>query len=146
MFRMKRSRKDYVLVPLPERANREGDQPLPEKNDREYIQDLVIADIEERKKLGIKRYGSLIQAYNGRDVFRDLYEEQLDALMYTKQLYEEQKVADSAWMAVYLNANWQMIYEGMDDDEREYAAACILRAFKEAHIPMRDSHIRPWAY
>jgi hypothetical protein len=39
---------------------REGDQPLPKANDLPGIQDLVLADIEERKKIGIKRYGHLV--------------------------------------------------------------------------------------
>jgi hypothetical protein len=68
---------------------REGDQQLPVKNNRLYIQDLVVADIEARKQVGIARYGTALQAHNGRDALRDLYEELIDACMYVRQLMEE---------------------------------------------------------
>lgn len=71
---------------------REGDQPLPVKNDLPAVQDLVLADIEARKALGIQRYGTLLQPFNGRDGLRDLYEELLDAAIYARQLlYERDK-------------------------------------------------------
>lgn len=65
---------------------REGDQPLPEpRPDQPAIQDLVIADIERRKQLGLQRYGTLLKAGNGRDALVDAYEECLDMLCYLKQ-------------------------------------------------------------
>lgn len=64
---------------------RPGDQPLPEKNDNPIIQNLVILDIQERMKVGIERYGTPLQAFNGRDALRDAYEEALDLTMYLKQ-------------------------------------------------------------
>ena len=70
---------------------RPGDQPLPYQNDGAAIQDLVIQDIEDRKVIGIERYGTLLQKNNGRDALQDLYEELLDACMYCKQLLEESK-------------------------------------------------------
>lgn len=68
---------------------RDGDQQLPEKNDLPFIQDAVIADIEDRKKIGIERYGTPLQAFNGRDALRDAYEEAIDLCMYLKQLLVE---------------------------------------------------------
>lgn len=68
---------------------REGDQPLPIVNDRPFIQDLVIADIEARKQVGIQRYGTPLQPFNGRDVLQDLYEELIDAACYIKQAIVE---------------------------------------------------------
>jgi hypothetical protein len=68
---------------------REGDQPLPTVNDRQDIQSQVIADIEARRQVGIARYGTALQAFNGRDALRDLYEELIDAAMYVKQLMVE---------------------------------------------------------
>jgi hypothetical protein len=62
---------------------REGDQPLPVVNDRPDIQSMVIADIEAR------RYGTALQAHNGRDMLRDLYEELLDAATYIRGVIEE---------------------------------------------------------
>ena len=70
---------------------RDGDQQYPVKNEHPGIQDMVIADIEARKAEGIKRYGTVLQPHNGRDSLRDLYEELLDAAMYTRQLMEERQ-------------------------------------------------------
>lgn len=70
---------------------RDGDQELPIKNDHPAIQDLVIADMESRREVGIKRYGTALQPFNGRDALRDAYEEAMDLCMYLRQLmYEEE--------------------------------------------------------
>lgn len=64
-------------------------QPPPIPNDRPAIQDLVAADIAERKRIGIERYGTPLQAFNGRDALKDAYEEALDLCQYLRQvLYE----------------------------------------------------------
>jgi hypothetical protein len=83
---------------------RPGDQSLPEKNSSTPIQDLVtrelrrygypqtdlvIADIEVRRQVGIARYGTPLQAHNGRDALRDLYEEAMDGTFYARQGLEE---------------------------------------------------------
>jgi hypothetical protein len=68
---------------------REGDQPLPTASSSPAMQDLVCIDIQSRKELGIKRYGTVLQANNGRDALLDLYQELLDALMYCRQLLYE---------------------------------------------------------
>lgn len=73
---------------------RPGDQPLPQPNARPAIQDLVAADIEARRELGIKRYGTALQGFNGRDALRDAYEESLDLAMYLRQaIYERDEGA-----------------------------------------------------
>lgn len=69
----------------PERANRDGDQPLPTTNDHPCIQDLVIADMDARKAVGLRRYGTTLQPFNGRDALRDAYEEALDLAVYLRQ-------------------------------------------------------------
>jgi hypothetical protein len=65
------------------------DQPDPIKNDRRCIQDLVIADIEARKAVGLERYGTLLQPFNGRDALMDAYAEALDLCQYLRQAIEE---------------------------------------------------------
>lgn len=87
----------------PERAGREGDsQPMPiAHSDRPDIQSLVIADIEERRQLGIRRYGTPLQAHNGRDALVDAYEEALDLAMYLKQRITEAHAED--WNACYVD-------------------------------------------
>lgn len=53
-------------------------QPPPVPNDQPVIQDLVLKDIAERKRLGIERYGAPLQPFNGRDALLDAYQEALD--------------------------------------------------------------------
>lgn len=65
------------------------DQPDPIVNNNSSIHDLVIDDIKERKKLGLERYGTILQAHNGRDALVDMYQEQLDKICYTRQMIEE---------------------------------------------------------
>ena len=64
-------------------------QPMPKHNGRAAIQDLVIADIQARKRIGLAKYGTLLKAFDGRDALVDLYQEQLDGCQYTRQLIEE---------------------------------------------------------
>lgn len=53
------------------------------------MQTLVIADVEQRRAVGIERYGQGLKPHDGRDNLRDLYEELLDAAIYCrKQIYE----------------------------------------------------------
>jgi hypothetical protein len=85
---------------------RPGDQQFPVANDGPSMHDLVVADIGEaaltaqrrtairqlmaaRKQIGIDRYGSLLQAGNGRDAQRDVREELADAAVYARQIVEE---------------------------------------------------------
>lgn len=87
---------------------RPGDQRLPVEGQGEFSHYLVIRalrerfpgeevlgrmcfDVEERRQLGIRRYGKALQAHNGRDVLLDLYEEVLDALAYAATALEEFK-------------------------------------------------------
>lgn len=69
--------------PIPTKQ-RPGDQPLPTKNEHEDIQSQVIRDIEARRQIGIKRYGTALQPDNGRDMLQDAYEEAMDLTIYLK--------------------------------------------------------------
>lgn len=61
----------------------------PVTNDQTAIQDRVIADIETRKRVGLERYGTLLQPFNGRPALVDAYQEALDLTQYLRQLLEE---------------------------------------------------------
>lgn len=65
------------------------DQMLPVPNDTESIHDLVAADLAERKSFGTRKYGTPLQAHNGRDALLDAYEEALDLCVYLKQALVE---------------------------------------------------------
>jgi hypothetical protein len=80
-----------VFAPTKQRP---GDQPLPVHTRGEAIQDLVIQDIEDRKRIGLERYGTLLQSGNGRRALLDAYEEAMDLCMYLKQALVEQDEAN----------------------------------------------------
>ena len=67
---------------------RPGDQPLP-KPGRQCVQDLIIAEMEESKRVGLERYGSTLQTFNGRRTIKDIAEESRDLHVYLKQAEAE---------------------------------------------------------
>lgn len=88
---------------------KEATQPPPQKNEGRPIWLKVIADVEEaagenhpviasmraRHEMGIRKYGTPLQAHNGRNPFQDLFEEVLDALAYATQVLEEDRLKNS---------------------------------------------------
>lgn len=80
---------DYAGSGVPTFGPKIKDQPMPNASDSPAMQDLVIADIEERKQIGLERYGQLLKAHTGRDALVDAYQEALDLCMYLRQaIYE----------------------------------------------------------
>lgn len=69
-------------------------QPEPTPTDEPSAHDLVIADMAARKEFGLAKYGTLLQASNGRDNLQDLYEELLDACVYIRNEIERRKLFD----------------------------------------------------
>lgn len=67
-----------------------ADQPPP-KGSRGDIWWSVIADMTARRLLGITRYGTVLQAHNGRDALVDAYQEALDLCVYLRQAIEERE-------------------------------------------------------
>lgn len=63
-------------------------------NDKPCIQDMVIADIEARKQVGIERYGTVLQPFNGRSALMDAYQEALDLCQYLRQMLYEQEAKE----------------------------------------------------
>lgn len=66
-------------------------QQNPKVNNLPCVQDMVVADIEARKKVGIERYGTVLQPFNGRSALMDAYQEALDLAIYLRQLLYEQE-------------------------------------------------------
>lgn len=52
----------------------------------------LIADMQERHKVGVKRYGTPLQAGNGRNHLVDAYQELLDFTVYIRTQLEEMQV------------------------------------------------------
>lgn len=67
------------------------DQVAPTPNDGPSCHDLVIADMEERKQFGLRKYNSLLQPNNGRSFTQDAYEEVLDLAVYLRGKLEEER-------------------------------------------------------
>ena len=45
--------------------------------------------LEQRKQLGLERYGTILQAHNGRDQLQDSVDELADGIVYTRALITE---------------------------------------------------------
>lgn len=63
--------------------------PLPSSGDMWWD---VMDDMRERRVLGITRYGTPLQAFNGREALIDAYQEELDKIVYLRQAVEEMRV------------------------------------------------------
>lgn len=75
-------------------GRRKGDQRPPTPNDLPSIQALVMQDLQSRTELGVQRYGTPLQPFNGRDALLDAYEEALDLATYLRQVrYERATIA-----------------------------------------------------
>lgn len=64
---------------------------------------LVAEDLEARKQFGLTKYGTILQAFNGRDALMDAYQETLDQLVYLKQVITEHP-SDAFLPAAYSKA------------------------------------------
>ena len=69
------------------------DQPPPIPSDRPAVWDLVIADMQDRDRIGRERYGTPLQPHNGRDALVDAYQEALDLAVYLRQAIAERDCA-----------------------------------------------------
>lgn len=70
-----------------------ADQPPPQPGEGD-VWKLVIADMEERHDVGIARYGTPVQPFNGRNSLVDAYQEALDLVVYLRQKIEEDRADD----------------------------------------------------
>lgn len=53
------------------------------------VVDAVLEDMQQRRRVGIERYGTELKPKNGRDALRDAYEEALDLVCYLRQAIME---------------------------------------------------------
>lgn len=75
-------------------SDREGlskAEPKPLPNSSAPIWDLVVEDIKHRDKAGREKYGTPLQAFNGRDQLVDAYQEALDLVVYLRAAIEERR-------------------------------------------------------
>lgn len=89
------------------------DQKAPVANNTEAIHDLVREDLAERLAFGTRKYGTPLQAHNGRDALLDAYEEALDLCVYLKQALVEKEVARKSGLRLTKEAS-KRLAEGLD--------------------------------
>lgn len=77
-------------------ADYEIGQQAPTATHGPSMHDLVMADLDRRKAFGLLKYGTLLQAGNGRDALKDAYEEVLDLAVYLRQAIEERDTGRDA--------------------------------------------------
>jgi hypothetical protein len=69
---------------------RPGDQALPDPGGAGIcVQDLIIAEMEQSKRVGQQRYGQTLRTFNGRRGIQDALEEARDFYVYLTQLNAE---------------------------------------------------------
>lgn len=112
------------------------EQPMPVRNGRPSVQSMVradlgtmarlgparwsvAADVQAREQVGIERYQTSLQAFNGRDCLRDAYEECVDGVVYLRQAIEEAPAR--GWDVTALKALYG----------RALAMACAVREFRD---------------
>jgi len=104
----------------------ETDQPLPIHNANEYVQEMVITDLHARMQHGIRKYGTALQAGNGRDMLQDAYEEVLDLAVYLRGEIEERRtgttVAVDATALIYLLEHYEMLAAVVDHEHGSHEA------------------------
>lgn len=62
---------------------------------------MVIADLEERERQGITKYGTTLQTFNGRNALVDAYQESLNQSQYLKQAIIEKARLTEALLWLY---------------------------------------------
>lgn len=65
------------------------DEPAPMPNQSRPIWEIVVEDMRQRDQVGRQRYGTPLQADNGRDALVDAYQELLDLCVYLRQFLAE---------------------------------------------------------
>ena len=131
-------------TPTPEqRAATE--QPPPQPNANCSIWRLVIEDMQARDKLGRQRYGTPLQAHNGRDALTDAYQEALDLCVYLRQAIAERddSASQSARRSLLADIAAQMEFEAemMDESVRTLPAVLV----PQHYLREKAALLRQWA-
>lgn len=116
---------DHMATKHPEARVRPEDQPLPTPNDRPSSHDELVKMIESRKALGLKRYNSLLQPFNGRNGLQDFLEELIDGSVYAiTAMVEAQELAQVAEMVAFtvMGSSW---YKEMSENDRAAMATSL---------------------
>lgn len=110
-------------------------EPMPTKSTGDLWKD-VISDMEERRIVGIERYGTPLQPNNGRRPEVDLYQELLDASVYGKQLIVEMSMMRKRIIKLE-NALNNLL--GHTRAESEYEKLHLESAIEEAQSTLKET-------
>lgn len=99
--------------------NQEQNFPIP--NSSTPVWDLVKIDIDERDKFGREKYGVSLQCFNGRDGLIDIYQELLDAVVYTRKEIEERRIMSEEYPDEYIPSE---LRERKDPEREQTVFAC----------------------
>lgn len=96
--------------------------PEPTPTDGPSIHDLVLQDvwtdaartiILQRRAFGLEKYGTLLQAFNGRPAFDDLVIELADAVCYARQAVEEGRLGNAVYRLLLADLEVVLIHAGL---------------------------------
>lgn len=90
-----------------------------------FVRELIIADIKEKRRQGILKYGRPLRAEDGRDTPKELYYELLDAHMYALK-----GVAEAEASQARDKAEWMEYYTDMADMLRQQLISVRLNIYK----------------
>ena len=75
----------YEPDPIPNKHKAVWPQVLADLKEKIGIPPTLLEDMRSRDQFGLKKYGTQLQPFNGRNPIRDAYQEALDLCVYTKQ-------------------------------------------------------------
>lgn len=112
----------------------ETDQQPPIHNDQPSCHDLAIELLQRRKDLGLSKYGTILQAFNGRDFVRDFLEEEADAFVYkiglAQEIVENGRLLD--WLRAMNETAWAILRAHLADVQRPEKVEDALEALEAA--------------
>jgi hypothetical protein len=85
-------------------------QPPSKQNDEPAIWDLVLDTFRARDRMGLEKYKTRLQAFNGRCALLDILGEKLDEIAYTMQMIEEQR-----WLGRKIRDLRGLLFDGKTD-------------------------------
>ena len=89
------------------------------------VQDLIIAEMEESKRVGLERYGSTLQTFNGRRSIQDVAEEVRDLHVYIKQIEAEAEAERGTLVQVVYDAIREDLGGNVDSPARLAASQAV---------------------
>lgn len=104
------------------RVRRVEDQPPPEESEGDVWAE-VIEDMVERRQVGIERYNTPLQRFNGRDAMVDAYQEALDLLVYLRQASGEREIIKALYARIYASLD----HAALRDSEASEAVEDLAR-------------------